>query len=204
MTKGATWRHFPGRVRTRRPGVARDGNSRPVETNRELETFLRGVSTRAFRIARLSLHDDADALDAVQEAMIKLARHYATRPAEQWPPLFYAILRNCVHDEQRARRSRGSLLTWFRQLTGEGDARDPAVAEPATQPAQEAESEQRLRLLESAIATLPPRQREAFLLRNVEELDVSETATAMGCSESSVKTHYSRAIHALRVILGKL
>ena len=99
-----------------------------METNRELETFLRGISTRAFRIARLSLHDDADALDAVQEAMIKLARHYGTRPAEQWPPLFYAILRNCVHDEQRARRSRGSWLTWFSGLTGTGDVDDPGVA----------------------------------------------------------------------------
>jgi RNA polymerase sigma-70 factor (ECF subfamily) len=175
-----------------------------VETNRELEAFLRGVSTRAFRIARLSLHDDADALDAVQEAMIKLARHYGDRPAGQWPPLFYAILRNCVHDEQRARRSRSSWLSWFSGLAGASEVNDPDVAEPAAQPAQEAESEQRLRLLETAIATLPPRQREAFLLRNVEELDVSETATAMGCSESSVKTHYSRAIHALRVRLGRL
>jgi RNA polymerase sigma-70 factor (ECF subfamily) len=174
-----------------------------VETNRELETFLRGVSTRAFRIARLSLHDDADALDAVQEAMIKLARYYSARPAGQWPPLFYAILRNCVHDEQRARRSRGSLLAWFRRLTGAGDeAENPGIAEPVAQPPQEVESEQRLRLLESAIATLPPRQREAFLLRNVEELDVSETAMAMGCSEGSVKTHYSRAVHALRERLG--
>ena len=175
-----------------------------METNRELETFLRGISTRAFRIARLSLHNDADALDAVQEAMIKLARYYGARPAEQWPPLFYAILRNCVHDEQRARRSRGTLLTWFSRLTAADEANDPGVAEPAAQPPQEVESEQRLRVLENAIATLPPRQREAFLLRNVEELDVSETAMAMGCSESSVKTHYSRAVHALRARLARL
>jgi RNA polymerase sigma-70 factor (ECF subfamily) len=175
-----------------------------VETNRELETFLRGISTRAFRIARLSLHEDADALDAVQEAMIKLARHYGTRPADQWPPLFYAILRNCVHDEQRARQSRGSLLMWFRRLTGTGIAfaESSVTGESVAQPADEVESEQRLRRLERAVATLPPRQREAFLLRNVEELDVRETAQAMGCSEGSVKTHYSRAVHALRERLG--
>jgi RNA polymerase sigma-70 factor (ECF subfamily) len=174
-----------------------------VETRRELETFLRDISARAFRIARLSLRDDADALDAVQEAMIRLARNYGARPAEQWPPLFYAILRNCVHDEQRARRSRGSLLTWFGQLTGAGDdAESSAAAEMATH-APPVEFDERLHLLEKAIAALPKRQREAFLLRNIEELDVGETAMAMGCSEGSVKTHYSRAVQALRARLGK-
>jgi RNA polymerase sigma-70 factor (ECF subfamily) len=175
-----------------------------VETNRELEAFLRSVAPRAFRIARIPLRDDADALDAVQEAMIRLARSYGQRPQGEWPPLFYAILRNCVNDELRSRQSRGSLLTWFRRLGGAGD---PDVARAGMvdhlpQPSQEVESGERLQELERAIATLPARQREAFLLRNVEELDVADTARAMGCSEGSVKTHYSRAVHALRELLG--
>ena len=167
-----------------------------MEANRELEIFLRGVSARAFRIARLSLREDADALDAVQEAMIKLARSYSDRPAAEWAPLFYAILRNCVNDELRSRRSRGSLLAWVLRLGGADTAEAP-------QPAQEFASEQGLRELDLAIRRLPARQREAFLLRNVEELDVSATARAMGCSEGSVKTHYSRAVHALREVLGE-
>jgi RNA polymerase sigma factor (sigma-70 family) len=176
-----------------------------VETNRELEAFLRGIGARAFRIARVSLRDDADALDAVQEAMIRLARNYGARPAAEWPPLFYAILRNCVNDELRGRQSRGSLRDWFRRLGGadaSGDAR-AGIAERAWEPPGLVESEQGLSELERAIATLPARQREAFLLRSVEELDVAETARAMGCSEGSVKTHYSRAVHALREQLEK-
>jgi RNA polymerase sigma-70 factor (ECF subfamily) len=175
-----------------------------VEASRELSAFLRGVGPRAFRVARLALRNDQDALDALQEAMIRLVRRYAARPEEEWTPLFYAILRNCVHDVQRGRQSRSSILTWFGRLTG-ATAREPGepiVADAVPQPLQELESDERLGRLQRAIATLPPRQQEAFLLRNLEELDVSETAKAMGCSEGSVKTHYSRAVHALREKLG--
>jgi RNA polymerase sigma-70 factor (ECF subfamily) len=171
-----------------------------VETSRELETFLRSISTRAFRIARIGLHDDQDALDAVQEAMIRLVRSYGRRPAAEWAPLFYAILRNCVNDQLRSRQSRHSLVTWFRRLAFPDDAVAPEVASPA----QQAESGQGLARLERAISRLPPRQQQAFLLRNVEELDVRETALAMGCSEGSVKTHYSRAVQALRAHLGEV
>ena len=130
--------------------------------------------------------------------MIRLAKNYATRPAAEWPPLFYAILRNCVHDEQRGQQTRGRLVTWFKRL---GGAADEPVTTADEGPQRELESEQRLLELERAISALPARQREAFLLRNVEELDVAGTAKAMGCSEGSVKTHYSRAVHALRGLL---
>ena len=176
-----------------------------MQASRELESFLRSISQRAFRIARLGLRDDQDALDAVQEAMIKLAARYGDRSPSEWTPLFYAILRNCVHDQQRSRRSRNALRTWFARLTGtEPDMAATAAAESVRGPVQELEADERLRRLERAIAALPPRQQEAFLLRNIEELDVRATALAMGCSEGSVKTHYSRAVHALRERLGDL
>lgn len=168
----------------------------PSNVSRELESFLREVSVRAFRIARLTLRNDADAYDALQEAMIRMVRHYADREAQEWSALFYAILRNCVHDEQRRRRSRGSLLSWIAGIAG-GSESDPPAAVP-TGPAEQAETDERLVRLEQALAELTDRQREVFLLRNIEELDVAQTARAMGCSEGSVKTHYSRAIHALR------
>jgi RNA polymerase sigma-70 factor (ECF subfamily) len=176
-----------------------------VEQRRELESFLRNVAPRAFRIARLGLREDQDALDAVQEAMIKLARRYGDRPEREWTPLFYAILRNCVHDLQRSHRSRNSLVTWLKRFvpSGEADATELG-AEASPDPEAQADTRQRLSRLERAVALLPARQREAFLLRNVEDLDVSETAIAMGCTEGSVKTHYSRAVRALRERLGDL
>jgi RNA polymerase sigma-70 factor (ECF subfamily) len=179
---------------------------RAVESSPELESFLRTVGPRAFRIARLALRDDQDALDALQEAMIKLVRRYASRSPEEWAPLFYAILRNCVRDQQRGRQSRGSVLAWFLTLTnrGERESGEPAVVDAVVPPLQELESEERLRKVLSAIADLPPRQQQAFLLRNIEELDVRDTAIAMGCSESSVKTHYSRAVASLREKLEEI
>jgi RNA polymerase sigma-70 factor, ECF subfamily len=177
-----------------------------VEASRELTEFLRDVGPRAFRMARLALRNDEDALDALQEAMIKLVNRYGARPAEQWAPLLYAILRNCVHDVQRRRKSHNSILAWFSRLTGAGarESGEPMVADAVRQPLQELEGDERLSRLQGAIASLPPRQQQAFLLRNLEEFDVRETAIAMGCSEGSVKTHYSRAVHALREKLGDL
>jgi len=176
-----------------------------VEYRRELESFLRGIAPRAFRIARLGLREDQDALDAVQEAMIKLARRYGDRPESEWTPLFYAILRNCVHDLQRSHRSRNSLVAWLRRFVPPGETESPRTdVDAPPDPLEQVDSLQRLSRLERAVARLPARQREAFLLRNVEDLDVRETATAMGCTEGSVKTHYSRAVRALREHLGEL
>jgi RNA polymerase sigma-70 factor, ECF subfamily len=204
LTEGATARLLPGtlRGRSRRIEIR---NNRPVEASRELETFLRNIAPRAFRIARLGLREDQDALDAVQEAMIKLVRRYGTRPEREWPPLFYAILRNCVHDLQRSHRSRNSLMDWLRRFSPPGETETlDSTPEAAPDPGDEVESQQELSRLERAIARLPARQREAFLLRNVEDMDVNETAAAMGCTEGSVKTHYSRAVRALREHLGDL
>jgi RNA polymerase sigma-70 factor (ECF subfamily) len=176
-----------------------------VKDSRELESFLRSVAPRAFRIARLGLREDQDALDAVQEAMIKLARRYPDRPEREWTPLFYAILRNCVHDLQRSHRSRNSLLAWLKRFAPAGEAEVAELSvEAPPEPGAQVESEQELVRIERAVSRLPARQREAFLLRNVEDLDVSETAIAMGCTEGSVKTHYSRAVRALREQLGDL
>jgi RNA polymerase sigma-70 factor (ECF subfamily) len=175
-----------------------------VAISRELEAFLREVSVRAFRIARITLRDDADSYDAVQEAMIRMASRYADRDAKEWPPLFHAILRNCVHDEQRRRRSRGTLIDWLTRLAGKDDeTAPPQWLASVPGPDAELQTDQELVRLERALSELPARQREAFLLRSVEELDVAQTAKVMRCSEGSVKTHYSRAVHALRDKLGE-
>lgn len=170
-----------------------------MEASRELESFLRSIAPRAFRIARLGLREDQDALDAVQEAMIKLVRRYGSRPSGEWTPLFYAILRNCVHDMQRSHRSRNSLMAWLGRFGAPSEVQDDAP-----EAGEVVDAHHQLTRVERAIARLPARQREAFLLRNIEDLDVKQTAIAMGCTEGSVKTHYSRAVRSLRELLGEI
>ena len=175
---------------------------------RALDQFLASVERKAFRIAQIALRHEDDALDAVQDAMLRLVRSYSNRPPEQWRPLFYRILENCVRDMQRRRSVRARVLTWYHRaigddaIDGEGDALEQ-VSDPAPIPSAQAQTDETMRALEAALARLPARQRQAFLLRSLEGLDVAATAKAMGCSEGSVKTHYFRALQTLRARLGE-
>lgn len=171
-----------------------------------LETFLVSVERKAFRIAQIALRHEADALDVVQDAMLQLASRYAARPPEEWRPLFYRILENRIRDVQRRRSVRARVLSY---LPWRGEDQDDDVdpiaqaADSAPSPPRQLELDQSMGALEQALGALPNRQREAFLLRNFEGLDVAETASAMKCSQGSVKTHYFRAIQALRSKLGE-
>jgi RNA polymerase sigma-70 factor, ECF subfamily len=173
--------------------------------NRALEQFLESVEKRAFKIAQLALRHDDDALDAVQDAMMKLVQSYASRGAEEWRPLFYRILANRIRDLQRRRTVRGRIMAWLPARDAEDDEEfDPIAQAPSPEPtpARRLELSEAIDVLETAVAALPPRQQQAFLLRNFEGLDVAQTASAMGCSEGSVKTHYFRALESLRARLG--
>lgn len=172
-----------------------------------LEAFLCDVEARAFRIAVVQLRDRDEALDVVQDAMIRLARRYGHAPCAEWAPLFYRILQNRIRDWHRRRAVRNRVLAFFGGLPGDaGGEPDPllgAAGPPADNPHEHAARDGAIAALERALAQLPPRQREAFLLRNLEGLDVAETAVAMRCSEGSVKTHYFRAVRRLRELLGE-
>jgi RNA polymerase sigma-70 factor (ECF subfamily) len=173
---------------------------------RALEAFLVGVERRAFRIAQIALSHEADALDVVQDAMLQLSTRYASRPAEEWKPLFYRILQNRIRDVQRRRsvRNRVMALMPWRSDDDEEDIDPIAQAvDNGPLPVSQLEGDEMLQALERALSDLPQRQREAFLLRNFEGLDVAATATAMKCSQGSVKTHYFRALQALRSKLGE-
>ena len=175
--------------------------------SRALNQFLAGVELKAFKIAQAALRHEDDALDAVQDAMLQLARAYADRPAEQWKPLFYRILENRIRDMQRRRTVRGRVIAWLPFRGDEGDDEPDPIAQapsPEPQPPRRLELDQAVAGLEKALGELPGRQRQAFLLRALEGLDVAETAAAMGCSQGSVKTHYFRALQALRAQLGEL
>ncbi len=134
---------------------------------------------------------------------MQLARRYADKPAEQWPPLFYRVLRNRVRDWQRRRTVRQRVMAWFPADNEQSEELMSTFPDPVgKRPEEEVALTGAMDALDAAIITLAPRQQEALLLRMVEGLNVAETATAMGCSEGSVKTHYSRAVHALREQLG--
>jgi RNA polymerase sigma-70 factor, ECF subfamily len=175
--------------------------------SRALNQFLAGVELKAFKIAQAALRHEDDALDAVQDAMLQLARAYAKRPAQEWKPLFYRILENRIRDLQRRRTVRGRVIAWL-PFRGDADDEEPdpiaQAPSPEPQPPRRLELDQAVGALERALGELPRRQRQAFLLRALEGMDVAQTAAAMGCSQGSVKTHYFRALQALRAQLGEL
>lgn len=182
--------------------LAEEERGRVLES--ELDRFLREVEARAYRFASMRMGDPDEAFDVVQDAMINLVRRYANRPAEEWRPLFYRILSNRIRDFHRRRRVRDSVLRYFGGQHGEQPDPVAAAADPAhNDPEDEVGRADAMAALERALAELPARQREAFMLRNFEGLDVAETAAAMRCSDGSVKTHFSRATHRLREILGE-
>ena len=177
-----------------------------LQREQELNRFLAEVEKRALRIAEISVRDRDEALDLVQEAMIKLVRNYADRPDAEWTPLFYRILQNGVRDWHRRQAVRNRVMVWFGRSKSDPDDADPVASAPdpaGRTPDQHLQSAEAMESLELAVAALPRRQREAFMLRTFEGLDVKGTAAAMVCSEGTVKTHYSRAIHSLRDTLGE-
>ncbi len=158
-----------------------------------LEAFLAGIDARAFRFAEIALRNRDDALDAVQDAMMKMLG-YRDRAASEWTPLFWSILRNRIIDLQRRGLFR---LRWL--VPGSNDDGEPIDwADDSPDPSRNNDSREAWTRISAALGNLPARQREAFTLRVLEELDVADTARVMGCSEGSVKTHLSRARDAMQ------
>jgi RNA polymerase sigma-70 factor (ECF subfamily) len=182
-----------------------------MASRQELSDFLESVERRAFKQAVYAVRDDDAALDIVQDAMFKLAEKYADKPVAELPLLFQRILQNVIHDHFRRQKVRNLWTTLLSSLQPDDDEsgeRDPLDAlevegdsRAGESAAQMVERDQILRIIDAEIQKLPPRQREAFVMRYWQEMDVAETAIAMGCSEGSVKTHCSRATHALAAAL---
>lgn len=169
------------------------------------------MERRAFKQAVFAVHDEQAALDIVQDAMLRLAEKYGHRPAAELPLLFHRIVQNAIRDWYRRQKVRSLWTTLLSSLTagrGEDEDQDPletleVLGGPSAEdlPGQRLEQAQVIEIIEQELTRLPARQREAFVMRYWEELDVAETARAMGCSEGSVKTHCSRAAHALAIAL---
>jgi len=157
------------------------------------------------------VREEEAALDIVQDAMMKLSEKYGERPAEEFPMLFQRILQNTIRDFFRRRKVRSLWTTALSAFASDDEDQDPLDTLPSEQAAGQAKTPESellqsntLAIIEQELKKLPPRQREAFVMRYWEEMDVAETATAMGCSEGSVKTHCSRATHTLAAALSAL
>jgi RNA polymerase sigma-70 factor, ECF subfamily len=181
-----------------------------MASSQELSDFLRDVERRAFKQTVYAVRDDHAALDIVQDAMLKLAEKYADNPVTEYPMLFQRILQNTMRDYWRRQKVRNlwtTLLSSFGAGQNGEEDHDPLdtidVEDESSNPMIQLERSQTIKIIEKAIEKLPARQREAFVLRYWEDMDVAETAEMMGCSEGSVKTHCSRAVHTLATLLEK-
>jgi len=202
MRRSRFWYHRP------------PNNTAPAEgllaSRSELSAFLKGVERRAFKQAVFAVREQEAALDIVQDAMLRLAEKYGERPGAELPLLFHRIMQNAIRDWFRRQKVRSLWTTLLSSLAPgrDDDEQDPletieaaAGSNPEGTPAEQLEKAQVLDIIEEEVSRLPARQREAFVMRYWEELDVAETARRMRCSEGSVKTHCSRATHALATAL---
>ena len=178
-----------------------DHRGRFLVATHDLERFLASVERRAFVMARIATGNPDDALDIVQDAMLGLAQRYANRSVQEWGALFQTILQSRIRDWYRRARVRNRFRVWFNADDDDADpiAELPDLHEPG--PERKAVGARAMNALEQALQRLPLRQQQAFMLRTWEGLDTRDTARTMGCSEGSVKTHYSRACESLRKML---
>ena len=175
-----------------------------------MSAFLASVERRAFKQALFAVRDEEHALDVVQDAMLKLAERYGDKPPSELPMLFQRILQNTIRDFYRRQKVRSMWVTLWSVLSPgrEDDDQDPLetfesddLSKSKEGPSDRLAQKQVIEIIDKELKNLPERQRQAFLLRYWEELDVAETAAAMGCSQGSVKTHCSRAAHTLAAAL---
>jgi RNA polymerase sigma-70 factor (ECF subfamily) len=192
------------------PRCTKINETPPLATEQELSDFLKSVEKRAFKRSVYHVRDEEAALDIVQDSMIKLSVHYADKPPTELPMLFQRILQNTTLDWFRRQKTHRAVFSNMSDFESAGDDGDFDLLETLelqegserTESAEKSVSQaQTLQEIDDAVQTLPTRQREAFLMRYWEEMDVAETAAAMGCSEGSVKTHCSRAVQALSKVL---
>lgn len=185
------------------PGMILYNEEATLEKRQALDRFFAAIERRAFRMAEVATGNRDDALDILQESMITVAQKYSRRPESEWTPLFYRILQNRINDWYRQHYRRSRLFGWISQ---DNEIDDPVENQPvrmAEEPDSLTQTGETLTALELAIQKLPLRQQQAIMLRIWEGFDVAQTANIMSCSQGSVKTHFSRAVHTLRDQLGE-
>ncbi len=192
-----------GTVEQREPPLKTEQDNELAQ-QQALNRFLSEVERRAYRMAEIATGSPEEALDLVQDAMMGLVKNYGHKNKEDWGPLFHRVLQNRIRDWYRRNTVRSKVRGWLSLAAKDDEHCDPIQMAPdlhGKSPEDHARSSDSINALDSALTQLPLRQQQAFLLRNWEGMNVQQTASAMGCSQSSVKTHYSRAVKSLRVLL---
>jgi RNA polymerase sigma-70 factor (ECF subfamily) len=186
-------------------GAGRANREQGLDTRNALDGFLAGIERRALSMAEYALGNRDDALDVVQEAMIRLCRKYAQRDPDEWRPLFYRILQNGIRDHYRRNAVRNRFRTWLRPRSGHDETGSGPIDGIQTvmdyaqhQPDETVAQADTMVRLQAVLKQLPRRQREAFMLRVWDGMNVADAAQAMNCSQGSVKTHLSRALQRVR------
>ena len=185
-------------------GMHNPQGGRLLEYHQDLAGFLADIEKRAFRMTELAVGNKDDALDILQDALCRLVERYGMRPSEEWGPLFRTILHSQIQDWRRREAVRRRFRTWFTHSGNEEDS-DPVQQVADDQrpgPERELSNRRSMKILGRALRHLPARQQQAFMLRVFEGLDIEGTAQIMRCTAGSVKTHFFRAVHTLRVELG--
>ena len=177
-----------------------------LDNKTELEIFFSRIENRAFRMAEIATGNREDALDILQEAMLRVVKKYKSLEPAEWYPVFYSILQNLIRDWYRRSQVRNKFRVWFTldKETTDEDKIQTAIDYHSKTAEENLHISNAISMLEKSIRELPFRQQQAFMLRVFEELDVKTTARIMKCSEGSVKTHYSRAVNSIRKKLGDI
>lgn len=175
-----------------------------LNKHQALNQFFAHAEKRAFKMAQIATGHREEALDIVQDAMMMLVRKYSDRSEEEWGALFYRIVQNRIRDWYRRQKVRNIFHSWFSSGNEDEDQGIESLPEViSSDPVKKVSLAKMTDQLEQALNQLPLRQQQTFLLRAWEGLDVKQTAQALGISEGSIKTHYSRAVHTLRELLGE-
>ena len=183
-------------------GYSEDNTNGDFALDNSIEKFLAQVEKKAYRMAEIATKNQADALDIVQDTMIKLVEKYSDKPADEWKPLFYRILQSRIMDHFRKQKIIGKVFFWRTAQSADGEYEDDITrASDHITPERELTGRQEIEKVTRALKKLSPRQQQCFMLRSWEGFSVIETARAMKCSQGSVKTHYSRAKESLKAAL---
>jgi len=191
------------------PKPLQSQNASILKTTAEsrLKNFIQDVTGRALVMMESATQGQHGiAMDLVQEAFISLHKSYAEKSTEEWYPLFYTILNNKLQDWRRKEARRNQPFSFFKKVSLDDDEVefDNLVDESTPSPLEFLDQAVTAEEIQEAIAKLPVRQQQAFMLRAWEGFDTQTTAQIMNCTEGSVKTHYHRAIQGLRASLAHL
>ncbi|MFO7813087.1 MAG: RNA polymerase sigma factor [Pelovirga sp.] len=167
-----------------------------------MENFLKSIEAKAYRMALYGSGQQSEALDLVQESMLRFVEKYADKPQEEWPALFFRVLQNQIRDFHRRQYVRKRWMIWFSGSAEENDWQLDHADSAEPDPEQQLLMNSALKQLQTELMKLPLRQQQTFLLRAWEGLSVADTAIAMKCSQGAVKTHYFRALERLKKRLG--